>query len=107
MSLKCVLVTSLLAAMVAGHGAIIKATGAAGGSGTALGIDTSTPRDGTRRNPFQQDSTRFKGDQADSFGETVGGNNNQLEANTKTNKTETGDQLPQITQGGEVSMTLH
>src|SRR3569833_811700 len=107
MSLKCVLVTSLLAAMAAGHGAIIKATCDAGGSGTALGIDTSTPRDGTRRNPFQQDSTRFKGDQADTFGETVGGGDNQLEAGTKAIMAETNDQLTQISQGGEVSMTLH
>lgn len=73
----------------------------------ALGIDTSTPRDGTRRNPFQQDSTRFRGDAAETFGETLGGGDNQLEAGTKAIMAETGDQLPQITPGGEVSMTLH
>lgn len=60
-SIKNLLLASLLATaeLVAGHGAIIAATGDAGGSGMALGIDTSTPRDGTRRNPFQQDSTRL------------------------------------------------
>ncbi|KAK0645613.1 CAS1 protein [Cercophora newfieldiana] len=95
------------AELVAGHGAIISATGNAGGTGMALGIDTSTPRDGTRRRPFQQDSTRFRGDAAETFGETLGGGNNQLEAGTAAIMAETGDQLPQVTPGGEVQMTLH
>ncbi|KAJ9144088.1 Cas1 appressorium specific protein [Pleurostoma richardsiae] len=99
----------LLAAaeLVSGHGAIIKAAGDAGGTGMALGIDTSTPRDGTRRNPFQQDSTRFRGDAADTVGETLGGGTNDVEAGTQAILAETGDQLPQVTPGGEVSMTLH
>ncbi|KAK3688454.1 hypothetical protein B0T22DRAFT_376952 [Podospora appendiculata] len=95
------------AELVAGHGAIIKATGDAGGAGMALGIDTSTPRDGTRRNPFQQDSTRFKGTAAQTFGETLAGGDNQLEAGTAAIMAETGDQLPQVTQGGAIQMTLH
>lgn len=37
-----------LSPLVAGHGAITKATGDAGGTGMALGIDPNTPRDGTR-----------------------------------------------------------
>jgi len=97
----------LTAQLVAGHGAIIAATGNAGGTGMAIGVDTSTPRDGTRRNPFQQDSTRFRGDAAETFGETLGGGDNQLEAGTAAILAETGDQLPQVTQGGEVQMTLH
>ncbi|KAK0714950.1 hypothetical protein B0H67DRAFT_644757 [Lasiosphaeris hirsuta] len=90
-SFKSLFTLTLLstASLVSGHGAIISATGDAGGTGMALGIDTSTPRDGTRRNPFQQDSTRFKGDQAETFGETLG------------------TELPQVSQGGEVQMTLH
>jgi hypothetical protein len=107
MSLKSVFITSLLTTLVAGHGAIIAATGDAGGTGMALGIDSSTPRDGTRRNPFQQDSTRFRGESADTFGETLGGGDNQLEAGTQAIMAETGDQLPQVSQGGEVQMTLH
>ena len=108
-SINSILTLALLAGaqLVAGHGAIIKAVGDAGGMGMALGIDTSTPRDGTRRNPFQQDSTRFKGDQASTFGETVGGGDNNLETGTKAIMAETGDQLPQVSQGGEVTMTLH
>lgn len=73
----------------------------------ALGIDTTTPRDGTRRNPFQQDATRFRGDQEDTIGETVGAGDNNLEQGTQAILAETGDQLPQITAGGEVQMTLH
>lgn len=73
----------------------------------ALGIDTSTPRDGTRRRPFQQDSTRFRGDQEDTIGETIGEGDNDLEQGTQAILAETGDQLPQISAGGEIQMTLH
>jgi hypothetical protein len=108
-SAKTFLALTLLAAaeLVAGHGAIIAATGNAGGTGMALGVDTSTPRDGTRRNPFQQDSTRFRGEAADTVGETLAGGANNLEAGTQAIMAETGDSLPQVTPGGEVSMTLH
>ncbi|KAL2200614.1 hypothetical protein P885DRAFT_57483 [Corynascus similis CBS 632.67] len=95
------------ATLVYGHGAIISATGNAGGTGMALGVDTSTPRDGTRRNPFQQDSTRFRGSSAETLGETLAGGDNQLEAGTQSILAETGDSLPQVTPGGEVQMTLH
>lgn len=93
--------------LVAGHGAIIKATAPGGGSGMALGVDTATPRDGTRRDPFQADSTRFKGANAATVGQTVGGGENDLEAGTKAIMAETGDQLPQIAPGGEIQMTVH
>ncbi|KAL8372415.1 hypothetical protein RB595_001966 [Gaeumannomyces hyphopodioides] len=109
MSFKIFFAASLLAAadLVAGHAAIIKAVGDAGGEGMALGVDTATPRDGTRRNPFQQDATRFKGQQAATFGETVGAGQNNLEAGTKAIMAETGAQLPQVKPGGSVTMTLH
>jgi hypothetical protein len=108
-SIKSLLTLTLLATakLVASHGAIIKAVGDAGGSGMALGIDTSTPRDGTKRDPFQQDSTRFKGASADTFGETVGAGANDLEAGTKAIMAETGTELPQVSQGGEIQKTLH
>ena len=108
-SIKTTFAFTLLAAaeLVAGHGAIIQATGDAGGTGMGLGVDTSTPRDGTGRRPFQQDSTRFRGAAADTFGETLEGGANQLEAGTKAIMAETGDQLPQVSQGGQVLMTLH
>ncbi|KAK2000638.1 hypothetical protein LX36DRAFT_410718 [Colletotrichum falcatum] len=108
-SIKSVLAIGLLATadIVAGHAAIISATGDAGGKGMALGIDSSTPRDGTRRNPFQADSTRFKGEAADTFGETIGAGTNDLEAGTKALMAETGTMLPQVSPGGSVDMTLH
>lgn len=108
-AIKTIFAATLLASaqLVAGHGAIIAATGDAGGQGMALGVDTATPRDGTRRDPFQQDSTRFRGAAADTFGETVGAGDNQLEAGTRAIMSEMGDQLPQITPGGSVDMTLH
>ncbi|KAI0517024.1 hypothetical protein F5B22DRAFT_143652 [Xylaria bambusicola] len=108
-SVKVILGLGLVsfAHLVAGHGAIIDAVGDAGGSGMALGVDSSTPRDGTRRRPFQQDSTRFRGDQEDTIGETLGGGDNNIEQGTKAIMAETGDQLPQISQGGELTMTLH
>lgn len=34
-------------------------------------VDPNTPRDGSRRNPFQQDSTRFRGAAKASCGETL------------------------------------
>ncbi|KAH0441590.1 hypothetical protein CcaCcLH18_01850 [Colletotrichum camelliae] len=107
--MKSILAVGLLATadLVAGHAAIVGATGDAGGQGMAIGIDSSTPRDGTRRNPFQQDSTRFKGDAADTFGETVGGGTNNLETGTKAIMAETGQMLPQVSAGGSIDMTLH
>lgn len=93
--------------LVAGHGAIIKATGDAGGTGMALGIVSDTPRDGTRRDPFQQDATRFKGPNAATVGQTLGGGENDVESGTQAIMAETGDQLPQVSPGGEIKMTIH
>lgn len=109
MSLKTVAAASLLAAaqLVAGHAAIIGATGELGGSAMALGVDPNTPRDGTARDPFQADATRFKGENADTFGQTVGGGENDLETGTKAIMAMTGDQLPQVRAGGTIDMTLH
>ncbi|RYP40764.1 hypothetical protein DL769_011721 [Monosporascus sp. CRB-8-3] len=109
-SFKTILAFSILATarLVTGHAAIVDATGDLGGSGMALGVDPSTPRDGTRRRPFQQDSTRFRGDQEDTIGETIGAGDNDVEAGTAAILAETGGQpLPQVSPGGELSMTLH
>ncbi|KAH7316813.1 hypothetical protein B0I35DRAFT_409963 [Stachybotrys elegans] len=108
-SLKTVLACTALVAsqLVSGHSIITNAVGDAGGSGSALGVDSSTPRDGTRRNPFQQDATRFRGASADSVGETLQGGDNNIEEGTTAIMEESGDSLPQVTPGGEVTMTLH
>ncbi|KAF2628506.1 hypothetical protein BU25DRAFT_37291 [Macroventuria anomochaeta] len=104
-----VIAFSLLASstLVAGHGAIIKATGDAGGAGSAIGVDPSTPRDGTNRNPFQQDSTRFRGDAAATCGETLGGGDNDIQAGTAQVMQLNGATLPQVTAGGALMMTVH
>lgn len=106
---KSILAASMLMAaqLVSGHAVITNAVGDAGGSGMALGVVTSTPRDGTRRNPFQQDATRFRGASADTFGETVGQGANNLESGMSKIMAETGDTLPQVTPGGQLTMTLH
>jgi hypothetical protein len=89
---------SLLASssLVAGHAAIIKAVGDAGGAGSAIGVDPNTPRDGTGRNPFQQDATRFRGDSADTCGETLGGGDNDIQAGTAQVMQLSGGALPQV-----------
>jgi hypothetical protein len=100
---------SLLASssLVAGHGAIIGATGDAGGQGSAIGVDPATPRDGTGRNPFQQDSTRFRGDAKATCGETLGGGANDIAAGTAKVMQLNGATLPQVSSGGQVSYRMH
>lgn len=100
---------SLLASssLVAGHSAIIAATGDAGGQGSAIGVVPTTPRDGTRANPFQADSTRFKGDAAATCGETLGGGTNDIQAGTAQVMQLNGATLPQVSAGGQIMMTVH
>jgi hypothetical protein len=93
--------------LVAGHGAIIKAVGDAGGAGSAIGVVPTTPRDGTNRNPFQQDSTRFRGDAAATCGETLGGGANDVNAGTAQVMQLSGGALPQVSAGGSLMMTVH
>ncbi|KAK1780101.1 hypothetical protein QBC45DRAFT_117456 [Copromyces sp. CBS 386.78] len=96
-----------LTPLVAGHAAIIAAVGDAGGVGMALGINTTTPRDGTRRNPFQLDTTRFRGQAAKTLGQTIQSGTNKVEEGTKAILDTTKDSLPQVTAGGALNMTLH
>lgn len=105
--MKSTIVLAALISLVAGHGAIIKATSPNGGNGMALGVNSATPRDGTKRDPFQADSTRFKGDNKATVGQTLGGGENDLQAGTAAIMAETGDMLPQIVPGGKIQMTVH
>ncbi|KAL1837638.1 hypothetical protein VTJ49DRAFT_3558 [Mycothermus thermophilus] len=106
-SLLSLLLLTAAAPLATAHSVIIQAVGDAGGLGMALGVDTSVPRDGTRRNPFQQDSTRFRGSARETVGETLRGGNNNVEAGTRAIMAETGDILPQVSRGGSIEMTLH
>lgn len=56
-SRQIVLIFAVLATFVHGHGALVSVTGANGVNGIGMGIDTSTPRTGTTRKPFQQDTS--------------------------------------------------
>ncbi|KAI0995336.1 hypothetical protein K3495_g12846 [Podosphaera aphanis] len=91
---------------VAGHGAITKAVGDMGGQGTALGIDPSTPRDGSTRTPFQVDSTRFKNNNVDACGETLAGGPNQPMKQMEKIAAAP-NSMPMVSRGGKVMMTLH
>ncbi|SZF01261.1 unnamed protein product [Blumeria hordei] len=103
---QSVLVSFAFSQLVAGHGAIIKAVGDMGGSGTAIGIDAATPRDGATRNPFQADATRFKNNNVDACGETLGGGpNDPMTGMAKVVSESNG--MPMISAGGMVMMTLH
>ncbi|KAG5762417.1 hypothetical protein H9Q72_009479 [Fusarium xylarioides] len=107
-SVKNIIFALFIAADLAvAHSVITNAVGDAGGSGMALGVDTSTPRDGTRRRPFQTDATRFRGSAADTVGETLAGGDNQIEQGTLDIMEETGSQLPQVNPGGSLEMTVH
>ncbi|KAF5253136.1 hypothetical protein FANTH_1967 [Fusarium anthophilum] len=108
--IKNLLMTLFVAAdlaAVSAHSVITNAVGDAGGSGMALGVDTSTPRDGTRRRPFQQDATRFRGNSADTVGETLSAGDNDIEQGTLDIMEETGSELPQVNPGGSLEMTVH
>ncbi|KAM4055137.1 CAS1 protein [Hirsutella rhossiliensis] len=109
MSLKAVVASMILIAakLVAGHAAITNAFGDQGGLGTALGINPKMLRNGTKRNPFQQDSTRFRGRSRATVGETIGAGANSIEQGTQAIMAQTGRQLPQISPGGQLTMTVH
>lgn len=70
-------------------------------------VEDTTPRDGATRNPFQQDSTRFRNAAADACGETLGGGTNDPATQVPAMLAANGGQMPQISAGGMVMMTLH
>ena len=99
---------STLTSLVAGHGAIVKAVGNQGGQGSALGIDPTTPRTGTNRNPFQRDTSILpRGKNAAGCGRTIQGGQNNIETGTTTVLQQNGGTLPQVTSGGQLTMTVH
>jgi hypothetical protein len=70
-------------------------------------VDATTPRDGATRNPFQQDCTRFKNAAADASGETLAGCTNDPATQIPQMLAANGGQMPQISPGGMVIVTLH
>jgi len=102
-------ITSLIALIsyVNAHGAIIAATGDQGGKGSAIGIVPTTPRDGSRRNPFQTDTTIFNRQaNAPGCGRTIAGGKNNIQTGTQAVLAQNGGTLPQVTPGGALSLTV-
>uniref|UniRef100_A0A0S1MJ21 Secreted protein n=1 Tax=Phakopsora pachyrhizi TaxID=170000 RepID=A0A0S1MJ21_PHAPC len=65
------------------HGVITSVEGANGQTGSAFGMVESTPRDGTRTNPFQTDSSIIRdrevsSGKASACGRTLAGGNNDI-----------------------------
>ncbi|KAG9126578.1 hypothetical protein FRC07_002918 [Ceratobasidium sp. 392] len=105
---------SILAALaavssVSAHGVITRVAGSNGVEGQGFGVDDSTPRDGTRRNPFQQDSSIIRdreiaGGQAGPCGRTLAGGVNDVVAQMEAASSAG---LPAANPDGTVEMTVH
>ncbi|CAE6478191.1 unnamed protein product [Rhizoctonia solani] len=103
-----VLLALFVTASVNAHGAIVAAAGGNGVTGQAFGIVDSTPRDGTKRNPFQADTSIIRdkeiasGD-AQPCGRTLAGGVNYMAAQLATSSAG----LPSVGSDGSVTMTAH
>jgi len=94
---------------VFGHGAITAVTGANGVKAAGFGIIASTPRDGSRRRPFQQDTSviddkDISRGRTGVCGKTLAGGNNDVQAQL-TAAVNAG--LPTTDANGQLAMTLH
>ncbi|KAB5591171.1 hypothetical protein CTheo_5380 [Ceratobasidium theobromae] len=91
------------------HGALVAITGSNGVNGQGFGIVESTPRDGTRREPFQTDTSIIrdreisKGD-AGPCGRTLAGGPNDMAAQLEAASSAG---LPAAAADGTVTMTIH
>ncbi|CAG8475155.1 1967_t:CDS:2 [Acaulospora colombiana] len=98
-----------LASTVHGHGTITAVTGANGITAAGMGIDPSTPRDGSRARPFQQDTSVIRDREIASgrtgpCGRTAIGGNNDVAAEVASAAS---DGLPSLSEDGTLTMTLH
>ncbi|KAJ3115746.1 hypothetical protein HDU96_000077 [Phlyctochytrium bullatum] len=89
---------------VYGHGVVTEVRGANGVAGTGFGVDPSTPRDCTQRNPCQQDSSILRGG---GCGRTL--QSGQLNVATEMQKQLDlgGGQLPSVGPNGQLRVTYH
>ncbi|KAG8727066.1 hypothetical protein FRC12_022831 [Ceratobasidium sp. 428] len=90
---------SAFASLAAAHGVITAVKGANGVTGIPMGVDTSTPRDGTRAKPFQQDTSIIRDREIQSGKVGACGRTNLNAASSAG--------LPSATESGEIQMTLH
>ncbi|KAK7053651.1 GEgh 16 [Favolaschia claudopus] len=91
------------------HGTVTSVAGANGVKAAGFGIIASTPRDGTKRNPFQQDTSIIKdrdiaSGKTGACGRTLAGGNNDV-ATQLAAASQAG--LPTAGADGSVTMTLH
>ncbi|KAL5510900.1 hypothetical protein ACEPAG_4657 [Sanghuangporus baumii] len=91
------------------HGVLTAVTGTNGVTGQGFGVIASTPRDGTKRNPFQQDTSiirdrEIKNGDAGVCGRTLAGGDNDV--TTQLNAAVAAG-LPAAADDGTVTMTLH
>ncbi|CAE6444134.1 unnamed protein product, partial [Rhizoctonia solani] len=104
-----ILLALFAATAVNAHGAIVAVKGENGVNGQAFGIVESTPRDGTRRNPFQTDTSIIRdkeiasGD-ASGCGRTLAGGVNDMAAQM-SEAASAG--LASAGADGSVTMTVH
>ncbi|CAE6387220.1 unnamed protein product [Rhizoctonia solani] len=104
-----VLYLSALLSLVAAHGTITAVKGANGITGAGMGIDPSTPRDGTRAKPFQQDTSIIR-DKEIASGKV--GNCGRTPLNGAIDmaaemEAASSAGIPSATASGEIQMTLH
>ncbi|KAI9188196.1 hypothetical protein H9P43_002598 [Blastocladiella emersonii ATCC 22665] len=103
-------IAAAAATSVDAHGAIIGAKGINNIEGRAIGIKMTTPRDGTGRNPFQQDASIIRdGEIAEGgspCGRTLGGGNNDIKTGMSAMKAELGG-LPMVAPGQPLTLTVH
>ncbi|KAJ1307400.1 hypothetical protein OPQ81_001505 [Rhizoctonia solani] len=107
--LSTALLLLTVASSVSAHGALVAVTGSNGVNGQGFGIVESTPRDGTRRNPFQTDTSIIRdkeianGD-AGPCGRTLAGGVNDMAAQMEAAASAG---LPAAGEDGTVTMTIH
>ncbi|EUC61145.1 GEgh16 protein, putative [Rhizoctonia solani AG-3 Rhs1AP] len=64
--LSSLLCLSALVSLVTAHATIVSVQGANSIDGAGMGIDPTTPRDGTRANPFQRDTSIIRDNEINS-----------------------------------------
>jgi len=108
MLFNIVLVALAASPLVAAHGKIAVITGDAGGNTTALGIQGGVVPGPGKNSVTEVDTTVFKSKAAasDGLGKTSGGGANTLDGMSAV-VAQSGSTLPQVSQGGSISGTVH
>ncbi|KAI9146200.1 hypothetical protein BKA69DRAFT_3125 [Paraphysoderma sedebokerense] len=104
-------ILAVITTQVNGHGAITGIQGLNGVKGYALGIEESTPRDCTRKNPCQKDTSIIRGAEvgsgkASACGRTLGGGMIDMESGVSKMIAQWGE-LPEIAPGSTVTLEVH